>query len=109
MQTQVETAATLRTSSGGAARAVRATTRWEQVAGGAGVVFVATQLSGAALLGTQPGVNARPSVVREYLLAHDGQVLASAMLSALGAFFFLWFIRYSRTTLGRALTPGWVP
>jgi hypothetical protein len=102
MQTQIETAAAREESSAGGAGAVRATRRWDQVAAAAGVVFVATQLTVGGLLGDAPGPNARPSVIRDYLLAHDGKVLAAATLSAGGAFFFIWFLGSLREVLRSA-------
>ena len=57
-----------------------------------GVVFVAIQLTIGGILGGMPGVNARPSVIRDYVLANDGEVLVAATLSAGGAFLFIWFL-----------------
>ena len=102
MQTQTETAPALRTSSASGARAVSATTRWEQVGAAAGLVFVATQLAVGGMLGEMPGVNARPSVIRDYLSAHDGKVLAAAALSAGSAFLFIWFLGSLRGVLHSA-------
>ena len=106
MQTQIETAATQRTSSAGGGRAVSATTRWEQAGAAAGVVFVAMQLAVGGILSGAPGVNARPGVIRNYLLAHDGKVLAAATLSAGGAFFFIWFLGSLREVLRSAEGAG---
>jgi hypothetical protein len=106
MQTQIETGAELRTSSTGGARAVSATTRWEQVAAAAGIVFVATQLAVGGMLGDAPGVNARPSVIRDYLLVHDGNVLAAAALNAASVFFFIWFLGSLREVLRSAEGDG---
>ena len=53
-----------------------------------------------------PGVNARPSVIRHYLLAHDGNVLAAAALSAGSVFFFIWFLGSLREVLRSAEGDG---
>src|SRR4051812_47818931 len=102
MQTHIETAAARPTSSAGGARAVSATTRWEQVAAAAGVVFVAMQLAVGGILGKAPGVNSRPSVIRDHVLSHDGKILAAAALSAGSAFLFIWFLGSFREVLHTA-------
>jgi hypothetical protein len=102
MQTQIETAAAPPTSSAGRTHGVGAIKRWEQVGAAAGIAFVATQLAVGGILGGAPRVNARPSVIRNYLLAHDGKVLAAATLSAAGAFLFIWFLGSLREMLHSA-------
>jgi len=106
MQTHIETAAVRRTSSTDEARAASATTRWEQVGAAAGVAFVAMQLALAGILGDVPGINARPSVIRNYLSVHDGKVLAAAALSAGSAFLFIWFLGSLREVLRSAEDDG---
>jgi hypothetical protein len=106
MQTQIETAAAPPTSSAGRTHGVSAIKRWEQVGAAAGVAFVAMQLAVGGILGRAPGVNARTSAIRNYLLTHDGKVLAAATLSAAGAFLFIWFLGSLRGLLHSAEGDG---
>lgn len=76
--------------------------RWERLAAGLGIIFVALQLGAGAMLGGAPPLDATPLEIQSYLVDDGRNVLLAATMGALAAFFGVWFLGSVRTFLERA-------
>ncbi len=75
---------------------------WERLAAGLGVVFVVLQVGAGAMLAGAPALDAPSPEIQSYLVDDGVNVLATATMAALAAFFGLWFLGSLRTFLERA-------
>jgi hypothetical protein len=78
------------------------TRRWDRLAAGLGIVFVALQLGLGAVLAGAPALDAPAAEIQSYLVDDGVNVLLAATLGTLSAFFFLWFLGNVRTFLRTA-------
>jgi hypothetical protein len=88
--------------SGEATAPTARTRRWDRLAAGLGIVFVALQLGLGAVLGGAPAFDAPAAEIQSYLVDDGGNVLLAATLGTLSAFFFIVFLGTMRTFLRTA-------
>jgi hypothetical protein len=88
--------------SGEATAPTARTRRWDRLAAGLGIVFVALQLGLGAVLGGAPALDAPAAEIQSYLVDDGGNVLLAATLGTLSAFFFIVFLGPMRTFLRTA-------
>jgi hypothetical protein len=67
------------------------TRRWDRLAAGLGIVFVALQLGLGAVLGGAPALDAPTAEIQSYLVDEGGNVRLAATMGTLSAFFFICF------------------
>jgi hypothetical protein len=79
---------------------------WERLAAGLGIIFVVLQVGAGTMLAGAPALDAPSPEIRSYLVDHGVNVLATATMAALAAFFGLWFLGSLRTFLRRAEGAG---
>jgi hypothetical protein len=75
---------------------------WERLAAGLGIVFVVLQVGAGAMLAGAPALDAPSPEIQSYLVDDGVNVLATATMAAVAAFFGLWFLGGLRTFLERA-------
>jgi hypothetical protein len=87
---------------GEAAGPIPNTRRWERIAAGLGIVFVVLQVAAGSMLADAPALDAPAQEIQTYLVDDGVNVLVSATMVTLAAFFGLWFLGSLRTFLERA-------